>query len=60
MVTEYYGQLNQGLRQSFAPPERLVTDCMNGYDPHFLFLMSKNSAAGSRMLDRVKGLLVFN
>lgn len=30
---------------------------MNGYDPHFLFLMSKS---GGRMLDRVKGLLVFN
>ena len=30
---------------------------MGSYDPHFLFLMSKS---GGRMLDRVKGLLVFN
>jgi len=53
MVSEYYDRLTPSLRQSFAPPESLVSVCMGGYDPHFLFLMSKNGG-------RVKGLLVFN
>ena len=30
---------------------------MSGYDPQFLFLMAKS---GNSVLDRVKGLLVFN
>ena len=30
---------------------------MGGYDPQFMFLMSKN---GNSVFDRVKGLLVFN
>lgn len=57
MVSAYYERLSPSLRQSFASPERLVSACMTGYDPHFLFLMSKS---GSRVSDRVKALLVFN
>ena len=53
MVSAYYEHLSPSLRQSFAPPESLINVCMNGYDPHFLFLMSRNGG-------RVKGLLVFN
>ena len=30
---------------------------MGGYDPQFMFLMSKN---GNSVFDRVKGLIVFN
>jgi len=60
MVSAYYDMLTPGLKQSFAPPESLVQVCMNGYDPHFLFLMSKNGGSGAQMRDRVRGLLVFN
>ena len=53
MISAYYERLSPNLRESFAPPQSLVTACMSGYDPHFLFLMSKNGG-------RVKGLLIFN
>mgnify|MGYP000850229444 CR=1 FL=1 len=59
MVSAYYELLAPDLRQSYAPPEHLVQVSMSGYDPHFLFLVSRaGSSAPGR--DKVKGLLVFN
>ena len=57
LLTAYYDRLCLDLKQSFAPPESLVQVAMGGYDPQFMFLMSKN---GNSVFDRVKGLLVFN
>jgi len=45
------------MKLSYAPPETLVKLCMGGYDPQFMFLMSKS---GNSVMERVKGLLVFN
>ena len=60
MVSAYYQMLSPDLRESFAPPSYLVSGCMSGYDPHFLFLMSRGGPNGATMRDRVRGLLVFN
>ena len=57
MIAAYYERLTPDLRNTFASPDKLTENTMSGYDPHFLFLMSKG---GGRTSDRVKGLLVFN
>ena len=58
MLKTYYRMLTPGLRQSYAPPENVMQVCLGGYDPQFMFLMSKNG--GGTLQERVRGLIIFN
>ena len=60
MLSAYYDLLTPNLRTSYAPPDSLVQNSMNGYDPQFFFLMTDKEEEGSSLQDMVKGLLVFS
>ena len=58
LVEKYTERLGDNLRKSFSKPKALVTEAMQNYDPHFLFIMSSNNSLPAE--DRVKGMLVFS
>ena len=57
LLKEYYAKLPAQMKASFGPPEIITEVAMGAYDPHFLFLLSNNSALP--VMDRVKGLVIF-
>ena len=58
ILQEYTAKLSDNIKNSFPTPKMLVELAMQNYDPHFLYITSKN--ASLPMEQRIKGLLVFS
>ena len=58
-VEKYLGMLDQQQRESFAPIDILLKNCMDGTDTHVLAFKNINQIQTTNV-NMIQGLLIFN